>query len=117
MPASALRTLIDHSSDTLQSAAMAEPNEYEQQRNTRIAENRARLEALGLLDHALSGAAEERRRAARQRARQAAAGGDSSGCAPAAVPEPTRRSRRIRGDAVENAGVNMVGPSSAVAEG
>ncbi len=94
---------------------MTEPNAFEQQRLQRIAENKARLEALGLLDHALSGAAEEQRRAARQRARQAAAGGDSSAAA-APPPEPTRRSRRVRGDAVENSGINMGGPSSTAAE-
>lgn len=95
---------------------MAEPNAFEQQRLQRIAENKARLEALGLLDHSLSGAAEEQRRAARQRARQSAAAADSQAAAAAAALEPTRRSRRIRGDAVENAGMNVGGPASASAE-
>lgn len=94
---------------------MAQPNPYEEQRLHRIAANRERLQALGLLDHALSGAAEAERRAARQRqrARQPAPEGDSSA---AVAPEPTRRSRRIRGDAVENAGMNLDGPSSASLE-
>lgn len=75
-----------------------EPNAYEQQRAQRVQQNARRLEELGLLANPLSGAAEATRAAGRAQRRAQRAVEE-------AQLEPTRRSRRQRGEVVESVGM------------
>ena len=91
-------------------AMLPEVNAYEQERRDRIARNQQVLQELGLLQHPISGAAEAQKRAADQRRAQAAKRQrqeERQQAGEAAPPEPERQSRRLRGGAVENAGMEL----------
>ena len=90
---------------------LPEVNVYEQERRDRIARNQQVLQELGLLQHPISGAAEAQQREAEQRRAQAAKRQrheERQQAGEAAAPlEPERRSRRLQGGAVENAGMEL----------
>lgn len=91
-------------------AMLPEVNAYEQERRDRIARNQQVLQELGLLQHPISGAAQAQQRAADQRRAQAAKRQrkeERQEAGEAAPPEPERRSRRLQGGTVENAGMEL----------
>lgn len=82
----------------LQDAGQPETNPYEEERRQRILRNQALLQDLGLIEHPLGARAaqqqQQQQRAAERHRREPTAG---------EAAEPTRRSRRLRGERAEAA--------------
>ena len=82
--------------------AEAEANAYDDERGQRMARNREGLSALGLEENPLSGAAQAAAAAAATAPRPALRQRQLDGSASGGTLEPTRRSRRLQGDAAEH---------------